>query len=325
MWSYPALVYLLGYLVLWIPIRVGLVIWHTGHFPGGPTHYRAGTCSSWIYIYIYIYICVCSKWWWAAWTKKMPGPIFLSQSSPDPYGRLEMNLRRIFGLSWGLRLLWSRLVEVLLWGFTCMRCASSFRRSSLRVLNREVCGACEPGETESCLPMRCPSAVTVHQPVQRGETGWFFFCYKFLAITILGPVQLQTPDEFKSSNGLRFFQLNVRSLVNKMDLRIWVDSTNYNIIVLSDTWLNKSVLDSIIHIDGYNVFRSAHTKEGGGIAVYIKSKLNCTCILSISKPKCFELLAIKLLFKRSWYHCCQMLSSTFSFKWSYHFTYGSSP
>ncbi len=81
-----------------------------------------------------------------------------------------------------------------------------------------------------------------------------------------------------------------------MDLRIWADSTNYNIIVLSDTWLNKSVLDSIIHIDGYNVFRSARTKEGGGIAVYIKSKLNCTCILSISKPKCFELLAIKLLF-----------------------------
>ncbi len=24
--------------------RAGLVIWHTGHFPGGPTHYRAGTC-----------------------------------------------------------------------------------------------------------------------------------------------------------------------------------------------------------------------------------------------------------------------------------------
>ncbi len=29
--------------------------------------------------YIYIYS---SKCWWAAWTKKMPGPIFLSQSSP---------------------------------------------------------------------------------------------------------------------------------------------------------------------------------------------------------------------------------------------------
>ncbi len=61
--------------------RAGLVIWHTGHFPGGPTHYRAGTCSSWIYIYIYIYI-YSLKCWWAAWTKKLPGPIFLSQSSP---------------------------------------------------------------------------------------------------------------------------------------------------------------------------------------------------------------------------------------------------
>ncbi len=120
--------------------------------------------------------------------------------SPDPHGRLEMNLRRIFGLSRGLRLLWSRLVEVLLWGFTCMRCASSFRRSSLRVLNREVCGACEPGETKSCLPMRCPSAVTVHQPVQRGETGWFFFCYKFLAITIL--IQAQCSFKLLMSSSL---------------------------------------------------------------------------------------------------------------------------
>lgn len=32
------------------------------------------------------------------------------------------------------------------------------------------------------------------------------------------------------------------------------------------------------------------------IAIDINSKRNCTCILSISKPTCFELLAIKLVF-----------------------------
>ncbi len=33
------------------------------------------------YMFLNIYL-YSSKWWWAAWTKKMPGTIFLSQSSP---------------------------------------------------------------------------------------------------------------------------------------------------------------------------------------------------------------------------------------------------
>ncbi len=46
------------------------------HF--GPVH----VLLEYIYIYIYIYYIYSSKCWWAAWTKKMPWPIFLSQSSP---------------------------------------------------------------------------------------------------------------------------------------------------------------------------------------------------------------------------------------------------
>jgi len=38
--------------------------------------------------------------------------------------------------------------------------------------------------------------------------------------------QLQMPNDLKSSHGLRFFHLNVRSLINKMDfLRVWADTT----------------------------------------------------------------------------------------------------
>lgn len=37
-------------------------------------------------------------------------------------------------------------------------------------------------------------------------------------------------------------------------------------------------------------------KKCGGVAVYVKSKWNCTCLYSVSKPNFFELLAIKLHF-----------------------------
>lgn len=47
-------------------------------------------------------------------------------------------------------------------------------------------------------------------------------------------IQIQTPDELKSSNGLRyFFHLNVRSLINKMDsLRVCADTTGADTILL---------------------------------------------------------------------------------------------
>lgn len=58
--------------------------------------------------------------------------------------------------------------------------------------------------------------------------------------------QLQTPEELKSSNGIRFFHLNVRSLVNKLDaVRIWADSTDADIIILTETWLKKNQLQMI--------------------------------------------------------------------------------
>lgn len=73
-------------------------------------------------------------------------------------------------------------------------------------------------------------------------------------------VQLQTPDEFSSSDGLHLVHLNVRSLINKMDLlRVWSNSDNSDIMVFSETRLNKSVTNSMIHNEGYNVFRSDRT------------------------------------------------------------------
>lgn len=50
----------------------------------------------------------------------------------------------------------------------------------------------------------------------------------------------------------------------------------------------------MIHIDGYNIYRTDRANKGGGVAIYAKVTLNCSCVESISKPKCFELSVIKL-------------------------------
>ncbi len=57
-----------------------------------------------------------------------------------------------------------------------------------------------------------------------------------------GPIGFITPADFKERSGLGFFHFNVRSLVPKMCmLRIWAHSTDTDVIVLSETWLSKSV------------------------------------------------------------------------------------
>ena len=89
----------------------------------------------------------------------------------------------------------------------------------------------------------------------------------------------QTPADFKSKSGLKFVHLNVRSLVPKMDMvRIWVKSTNADILIISETWLTKSITDESINIAGYNVFRTDRPKKGGGVAIFVKSRFRASIV-----------------------------------------------
>ncbi len=73
------------------------------------------------------------------------------------------------------------------------------------------------------------------------------------------------PDDLISRSGLGFIHMNVRSLLPKMDLvHIWATNTSADVIVISETWLNKTVLDKAIGIDGYTVYRTDRPKRGGG-------------------------------------------------------------
>ena len=53
---------------------------------------------------------------------------------------------------------------------------------------------------------------------------------------------------------------------------------NLNILFLSETWFHHSLLDAVLTLDGYTLFRrdrhnAVYSSMGGGVAVYLRSSL----------------------------------------------------
>lgn len=106
------------------------------------------------------------------------------------------------------------------------------------------------------------------------------------------PNTTETPDGFRARSRLSIIHINRHILLPELDLiKIWIQTTDTDIVVLSETWLNKSITDEDIFIKGYNDFSCDHLTKGGGIAIYIKKqktkkKHKCdVTLLSESIPK----------------------------------------
>ena len=89
-----------------------------------------------------------------------------------------------------------------------------------------------------------------------------------------GPVSdttcLDTPNDFKNRSGAGFIHINVRSLLPKIDMvKIWANTTNADVLVVSETWLRKSIPDNYVALEGYNIFRTDRRAKGGRVAIYL--------------------------------------------------------
>ena len=70
----------------------------------------------------------------------------------------------------------------------------------------------------------------------------------------------------RNQKWLKVIYSNVRSILNKIDeLKAVAASYHPNIIALSETWLYDLVPDSLISIDGYNMFRCDRSGRRGGV------------------------------------------------------------
>ena len=73
--------------------------------------------------------------------------------------------------------------------------------------------------------------------------------------------------------GMHFIHLNIRSLLPKMsEVRIIAQRTKAAVIAMSETWLDPSIQDSEVDIEGYSVIRKDRNRKGGGVCIYINNK-----------------------------------------------------
>ena len=80
---------------------------------------------------------------------------------------------------------------------------------------------------------------------------------------------------FKKKKGLHILHLNVNSVLPEMDeIRFTAKQSNASTIIIIESKLDSSILDSEVDIMGYDISRMDCSRRGGGVACYIKKSLS---------------------------------------------------
>ena len=75
--------------------------------------------------------------------------------------------------------------------------------------------------------------------------------------------------------GFNIFSLNICSLTCHHDeLCVFMEDKTIDILGLNETKLDKTIPDSQVDIEGYDILRRDRNRNGGGVALYIKEARN---------------------------------------------------
>ena len=101
--------------------------------------------------------------------------------------------------------------------------------------------------------------------------------------------------DFCSCKSLGFLHINTRSLLPKMvQLKVWVHSSNPDVLFITEMWFRKSVLNADVYLSDYNLFRQNRSSKGGGVAIFTKDHLQSSFVSTKSVPKQFDLLVLSI-------------------------------
>ena len=82
-----------------------------------------------------------------------------------------------------------------------------------------------------------------------------------------------------TTSKLKIVHLNIRSLRSPshlIELRDWAAANKNDVITISEIWLNTSVTNCEVSIDGYKLYRQDRLrKRGGGVCAYIRKDSHC--------------------------------------------------
>ena len=96
-----------------------------------------------------------------------------------------------------------------------------------------------------------------------------------------------------SSKGIKFMHINAQSLLPKMDEFVqFITRYNFDIISVNETWLNASISDGEVSIDGFDMFRNDRDVRRGGVALYVKQSLKPEIVTNLMYGLKLQLLTI---------------------------------
>ena len=78
-------------------------------------------------------------------------------------------------------------------------------------------------------------------------------------------------SKIKNTRGFKIAQLNIRSLIRHIDQFRY----QFDIICLIETLLDETINDhEVTRSIGYEILRKDGNRNGGGVAVYVRNKIN---------------------------------------------------
>ena len=102
----------------------------------------------------------------------------------------------------------------------------------------------------------------------------------------------------KYLRGFKVAHLNIRSLIKHIDqFRYFLKEKQFDIICLGETFLDETINDHEVNIEGCVIVRRDKNRNGGGVAIYVRNSINWviraefdtedleTITVGISKPK----------------------------------------
>ena len=107
------------------------------------------------------------------------------------------------------------------------------------------------------------------------------------------PTPVSKPDWLPSNpTTLKLFQINARSIVNKINqIQNFVYSNKVDILGVTETWLTDMIYDLEIFPSSYTIYRKDRNSRGGGVMIAVRDKIHSELITTNSD---LEILTVKI-------------------------------
>lgn len=86
---------------------------------------------------------------------------------------------------------------------------------------------------------------------------------------------------------LNICHINVQSLCARNfskfeELKRTIENSKLDVVCFTETWLNDTISDRMICLNGFKLIRNDRNRHGGGICVFIRSNLSCRVVCKSS-------------------------------------------